>query len=104
MQTEGQNTTAATERYAAAAHAVQSGVAAEIGLDGVNAGASSPKHLRTGVNVAMTDLGSLARLLIAKGVISLDEYAEAVAVGMEAEKERYEQHLSERLGKPITLA
>lgn len=85
-------------RWKAAAHAVQSGVATEMEFR-----REHPKHLRTGINIAMTDLGSLARLLVEKGVITLDEYEKAIADGMEAEKARYEAHLSGLLGSKVTL-
>lgn len=96
--------TNSTERYMAAAHAMQSGVATEIGLDGLETGAASPKHLRVGVNSAQVANAALAGLLIAKGIITQEDYAEALAAGMEAEQERYEQHLSARLGKTVKLA
>lgn len=88
------------DRYRAAAHAMQSGVAMEMNL---NPAPTEPKHLRVGVNTAHADIGSLARLLIAKGVIGEDEYLSAIADGMELEKEAYERLLSEHFGKPITL-
>lgn len=89
------------ERYLAAAHAMQSGVAAEMGID---PDPTSPKHLRVGVNSAMSDQGALARLLIAKGVFSEEEYTKALADGMEAEAQLYEKRLSEHFGKPVRLA
>lgn len=88
-------------RYFAAAHAVQSGVAADLGYDHTSA---TPKHLRVGINITMSDLGSLAKLMIAKGVITLDEYEAALADGVEEEKARYEALLTARLGNPVTLA
>ena len=66
-------------RYEAAAHAMQSGAA--IMLDGGSTQAT-PKHLRVGVNTAMADQGSLARLLIAKGLITEREYYVAIAEGI----------------------
>jgi hypothetical protein len=87
------------ERYAAAAHAMQSGVAMDMESDPSGSkGATTPKHLRVGVNSAMVTDEGLATLLIAKGVITLDEYTEAVTVAMEAEQARYEQLLTERFG------
>ena len=50
------------QRYDAAAHAMQSGVAFEIGA-GVSR-ETEPKHLRVGVNSAMVDSAALAALLI----------------------------------------
>ena len=43
--------------YVNLAHAMQSGVAMEIGLNG---GAASPKHLRVGINSAMSDASGVA--------------------------------------------
>lgn len=92
-------------RIAAAAHAVQAGVAMEMNDDPPSNSASpvSPKMLRTGVNMAMVEHGALARLLIAKGVITDAEYMEALAEGMEAEQRMYEERLSVRFGAKITL-
>jgi hypothetical protein len=90
---------AATERYLKAGHAMQSGVAMEMNYSDAHA----PKHLRVGVNSAQVDTGGLAALLIRKGVISDVEYREAIADMMEAEAARYEERLSERLGRKITL-
>jgi len=82
-------------RYLAAAHAMQSGVAAEMGA-GIS-GATEPKHLRVGINSAHVASAALARLLIEKGVFTLDEYVAAQAAEMEAEQARYEQRLGVRL-------
>jgi hypothetical protein len=83
------------ERYRAAAHAMQSGVAMKMNFA---PGETTPKHLRVGINSAMSDQGALARLLIAKGVFTEDEYLEAVADGMEAEAASYEHQLREHFG------
>ena len=40
---------------------------------------------------------------MAKGIVSADEYAEAIVAGMEAEVLRYQQLLSDRYGKAVTL-
>jgi hypothetical protein len=94
------------ERYAAAAHAVQSGVAADMETDpnARSQGATTPKHLRTGLNNVMSDHASLAKLLIDKGVITEAEYLDAIADGIEREQARYEQLLTRRLGSPVRLA
>jgi len=91
----------AIERYRAAAHAMQSGVAMEMNYD---KGPTEPKHLRVGVNSSMVEHSALVQLLFVKGVITDDEYHEAIAAAMEAEAERYESLLSERLGTKVTLA
>lgn len=87
-------------RYAAACHAMQSGVATDHGL-GSNDG--NPKHLRVGINVAMRDLGSLIGLLVAKGIITDEEIHKALAEGMEREVKDYEERLSSRTGTAVTL-
>ena len=88
------------ERYAAAAHAMQSGVAMEMDY---RSQPTELKHLRVGVNAAMVDHCGLVKLLIAKGVITEAEYLEAIADAMEAEKARYELRISELLGRKVTL-
>jgi hypothetical protein len=94
------------QRYVKAAHAVQSGVKFDMATDPnqQSQGASTPKHLRVGLNNVMADHGSLAKLLIDKGIITEAEYLDAIADGIEREQARYEQILTSRLGKPVTLA
>lgn len=94
------------QRYVKAAHAVQSGVAMDMATDPNpnSQGATTPKHLRTGLNAVMADHGSLAKLLIDKGIITQDEYLDAIADGQEREQARYEKLLTDRTGQRITLA
>jgi hypothetical protein len=89
-----------TERYAAAAHAMQTGVATEMEFDKQ---ATTPKHLRVGVNSAMADHAGLAALLIRKGIITEDEYLVAITEQMETEKRRYETELTAKMGQSIKL-
>lgn len=89
-------------RWMAAAHAVQSGVKCYIEMVDDYDGAS-PKHLRTGVNVALRDQGSLVDLLIQKGVISEVEYMRAIAEGMEKEAKGLEEEISKKLGRQVRL-
>lgn len=86
---------AARARYLAAAHAMQSGVAAKMHHDPSE---TTGKHLRVGVNSAMSDHAALVQLLVRKGVIGEAEYFTALADQMEAEKAMYEAWLTERLG------
>lgn len=85
------------ERYTAATHAMQSGVRLRMSQEGAPddselwPGHTSPKHLRVGINSAMSDMGGLARLLVAKGVITEEEYVKAVADAMEAEVQSYHE-------------
>lgn len=81
------------ERYTRAAHAMQTGVAFS-----KNTKEQEPKQLRVGVNAAMSAQGGLAELLIAKGVITRDEYEKAVADAMEAEAEAYRKRLQAEYG------
>jgi hypothetical protein len=87
-------------RYQAAGHAIQSGVLfdQQTGSD-----SSSPKHLRTGIDLRAADQAGLANLLIAKGVFTRQEYVEAMADAAEDEQKRYEEYLSKKVGKVITL-
>lgn len=86
------------ERYLAAAHKVQSAIAAI--PDHAN---QTPKHLRVGVDMGKSDARGLAQLLIAKGVFTLDEYLEAVVVAAEQEAKDYAEFVSEHLGVKVTL-
>jgi hypothetical protein len=95
------------QRYAAAAHAVQSGIAMTMSLDGhvtTADGPASPKHLRVGVDTSKAEQGALAQLLIDKGVFTQEEYFRAIVEGLEAEKIRHEALLSQRLGATVTLS
>ena len=87
-------------RYLAAAHAMQSGVAMKMNYEPSE---TTPKHLRVGVNSAMADHSALARLLIAKGLFTEDEYLQALTLGMEQEKKLYEEEATRHYGRPITL-
>jgi hypothetical protein len=89
------------ERYEAAAHAMQTGVAYEMNQGSKD---TEPKHLRVGVNSALVDCAALADLLIAKGLFTQGEYVKAIADEMEAEVKRYEDRLSKTMGATIKLA
>lgn len=89
------------KRYMATAHAMQSGVAMAMQYDPKS---TEPKHLRVGINSAMSDQGGLAALLIEKGVFTLAEYEKAMADAMEREAEKYRREVSTNLGVDITLA
>lgn len=82
------------ERYFKAAHAMQSGVAVQMHT---HPDTTSPKHLRVGINTAMSDNAGLASLLIAKGVFTLEEYIHAIANQMEFEQQIYEARLGVKL-------
>lgn len=88
-------TDADNERYKAAAHAMQTGVAAKMHYE---PGETEPKHLRVGVNSSHVSVSALAKVLIDKGLITLDEYTAANADQMETEAETYRQWLQTYLG------
>lgn len=79
---------------------MQSGVAAKMSFDSKEV---DPKHLRVGINTAMSDHCALVRLLIAKGVITDAEYREAITQTMNEEYQRYQDELTTTLGKPVKL-
>lgn len=83
------------KRYTELAHALQSGVAM---MMNINPKDTEPKHLRTGVNMALVDSASLATLLISKGIITEEEYGDALIAGLEREVESYETMISAALG------
>lgn len=88
------------EEYRALCHAMQSGVQMEMNHGSTD---THPKHLRVGINSALVDSSALAKLLMAKSIITEQEYYEAITEGMRAEVARYEAALSERMGMKITL-
>jgi hypothetical protein len=55
-----------------------------------------PKHLRVGINAAMSDMGGLVGLLIKKGIISEEEYLEAITASMKREADAYENRLQQK--------
>lgn len=89
--------------YMSLAHAVQSGVAAQMEKQ-PDAAATSPKHLRTGVNMAMVEHSALLELLIAKGIITDEEYLTSLVQKTREEKEKYERILSDAYGAKVDLA
>lgn len=96
-----QRIAAAVQRYLAAVHAVQSGVALMMHM---NSRIADPKHLRVGIDTAKFEQGALVKLLIDRGVFTEAEYTEAVADAAEAEVRRTEEELTTRYGRPVKLA
>lgn len=88
------------ERWHAAAHGMQTGVAWEHGRGSDD---GTPKHLRVGINTALSDHAGLVRLLIKKGLITEEEYLEAIADAMEEERDRYEKRIMAEHGVSIKL-
>jgi hypothetical protein len=96
--------------YKSLGHAVQTGIAWRIAIENpqvpdINADPNlrAHKHLRTGIDTSKSDHGALVQLLINKGLITDEEYVDAMVAGMEREKALYEQELTDHFGRKITL-
>ncbi len=83
------------EKYKTLCHAMQSGVAYKMNYDPTD---TTPKHLRVGVNAAMCDHAALVNLLMAKGIITEDEYFDALIESMQREVDNYTREINEQLG------
>jgi hypothetical protein len=84
----------AKQRYDAAMHGMQTGVAIELEKSAsAEVAGATPKHLRVGVNSAMVTDVAIANLLMAKGVFTKREYYEALADAAEAERDRYQERV-----------
>lgn len=88
------------KRYHEACHAMQTGVAYHIEHDPTSA---EPKHLRVGVNSAMSSHGALVKLLIDKGIFTRAEYINEIANFMEAEVINYESVLANIFEREVVL-
>lgn len=89
--------------YPEAMHAMQTGVGLEIERVGLNDSGCSPKHLRVGINSNMITEKAIATLLIAKGIITREEYIAAITQAANEEAALYERRLSTLLGGEIKL-
>lgn len=76
------------DRSQRALHGIQTGIAFE--MSNGTSGETEPKHLRVGVNSAMSQHTGLVRLLVDKGLITPAEYFKEDADEMERELARYE--------------
>jgi len=81
--------------YEQALHGIQTGIALEIER---GSECASPKHLRVGVNSAMCEHAALVRLLIAKGLFTEEQYAEAITDEFNRELERLEKNVNNQYG------
>jgi hypothetical protein len=97
------------QRYLELMHAMQTGVGYDIEAEPL-----SPrylpqeihraiKHLRVGINSALLQQAAISELLVAKGIITHDEYLDKLIEKVEQEVASYEQRLSERFGSSIKL-
>ena len=90
----------AKNRYSRALHAVQTGVRC---LMEAGEKLAEPKHLRVGMDSAQVSVAALAKLLIAKGIITENKVVVATADEMEREKVRYEERCTEKMGCVVKL-
>lgn len=88
------------ERYFILCHAIQSGVSVSMQINNSD---TTPKHLRTGINTAHVSNHALVTLLIKKGLITEYEYWESLVNSSFDEVKKYEDELTEKLGKKVTL-
>lgn len=94
------------ERYTSAVHRVQSAIALRFGqeLAGVLPSIVRRfKHNRVGIDMAKAEQGELARLLIAKGVFTEEEYLEAMSVAAEREADLQAEATRRECGLPDTV-
>jgi hypothetical protein len=92
------------QRYLDACHGMQTGVKWEMENDllrGVEPHATTPKHLRVGVNSALVSHGALVKLLVEKGILTMDEYVTSQADAMEAEVALYEERANRGNSGPV---
>jgi len=87
------------KRYLELAHAIQ--CAAGFMIEGNYSNEGTPKHLRTGVNMAMCEHGALVSLLVEKGIITEDEYADKMIEVLEKELQSYKDKAKELTGADI---
>lgn len=86
-------------KYHELLHAMQTGVEYR-----QNKRDQEPKHLRVGINAAMSDYGGLVALLIEKGIITAEEHEAAITASMQREVDAYRQHIAEEIGAdPSTI-
>lgn len=90
------------ERYLAAMHGVQTGVAVLMERD-ADGDSTTPKHLRVGVNSAMVGQAALAKLLIDLGVVTERQLWEHLVTAAEDERERYQTLVRDILGPGVNL-
>jgi hypothetical protein len=87
------------ERYIAACHAMQTGVAYQMQVTNE----CDPKHIRVGVNSAMVNDRAMTELLIEKGIITEEEYFAKIAVCMELEVADYQERVKKQFGGNVNI-
>jgi hypothetical protein len=80
--------------YKRLAHAMQSGVALML----ERCDEASPKHLRVGVNSALVDSGTIAELLVERGIFTRKEFLRKLVETMRREVEDYQERIKNAFG------
>lgn len=98
------------EEYGIAMHALQSGIAFSLAKKNPtvpdinqNPYLRELKHQRVGIDGTKSDHSALVKLLIERGIITDEEYIDAMLEGVIAEVHRYEKALSQEYGVKVTL-
>lgn len=91
--------------YEAAGHGIQSAIRFEMSQQGFPDDDQDKivhmlKHLRVGLDCRASDAAGLAGLLIAKGVITVEEYLEHMRLAANEELARYQDHVRREYGLP----
>lgn len=84
-----------SQEYTELCHAMQSGVEFRR-----NKTDQTGKHLRVGINTAMSDHGTLIELLLEKGVFTKEELAVKMVKYMRKEVETYQKEIEEENDLP----
>lgn len=81
-------------------HAVQTGVMYMMENGSKEA---EPKQLRVGINSAMVSDAAIVKLLVDKGLITMDEFYKELADAAEKEAKLYTEALEQVYGVKVTL-
>lgn len=87
-------------QYDALLHKMQTGVAVMMEHGSAE---TEPKHLRVGVNAAMSDAGAIVNLLIQKGLLTEIEVWQALVDGMRREADGYKRDVQKAMGPGVEL-
>jgi hypothetical protein len=94
------------EQLTSLPHRVQSAIAFlsdKLAREGRRNQALEPKHLRVGVNSALVEASALGMLLMQKGLVTPDEYYEALIRGWESEVKSYQDLIHQAFGPNVSI-
>lgn len=90
--------------YEQAAHGVQSAIKYEMEERGWRGNENEWKHLRAGIDMRAAEAAGLVQLLIQKGILTEDEYLEAMRLSANEELARYIEYLRKTYGLPDNVS